>query len=330
MSAGAPANCQFSRPFQMNANSTAPLPVPRVFRFDDADAFRSSIRNLQVDFTPLVRKISAEQTILSLPGCDLNHTRSFPRIVDAQLTADTTAVGFTMDDGVPIRFNGVDRDRAVIVLGNGGSFYTTVEKTPRQYASVIFTSEIVDRGWPTAGANFGIHQITQRAQDRLREVVREVLLVTSQQIAQAEVATEAGIKESLLAAIDNAFAEIVPVGWATRANTTRQFKVFSDARIVLAGSVAHPIYSGELARQIGVSVRTLHDAIQRYRGMSLHRYLRLRRLWLVRQQLRAGGAHSVKACALAYGFWHLSDFSRSYRAQFGEAPSETLAASRSS
>ncbi|MFN5038386.1 MAG: helix-turn-helix domain-containing protein [Bradyrhizobium sp.] len=40
------------------------------------------------------------------------------------------------------------------------------------------------------------------------------------------------------------------------------------------------------------------------------------------------GAPSVKACALAYGFWHLSDFSRSYRSQFGEAPSETLAASR--
>ena len=47
----------------------------------------------------------------------------------------------------------------------------------------------------------------------------------------------------------------------------------------------------------------------------------------LRQQLLAG-APSVKTCALAYGFWHLSDFSRSYRSQFGEAPSETLAASR--
>ena len=135
------------------------------------------------------------------------------------------------------------------------------------------------------------------------------------------------VTETLLAAIDNAFAEIVPARWATRANTTRQFKVFNDARAILAGDVAHPIYSGELANQIGVSVRTLHDAIQRYRGVSLHRYLRLRRLWLVRKQLLAG-APSVKACALAYGFWHLSDFSRSYRSQFGEAPSETLAASR--
>ena len=306
---------------------TAPLPVPRVFRFDDVDAFRSSIRNLDVDFTPLARKISAEQVILSLPGCELNYTQSFPRIVDAQLAPQTTAVGFTMDDGVPIRFNGVERDRAVIVLGGGGAFYSSVEETPRQYASVMFTPEMVDRGWPQAGLHFSIHEISQRAQDRLREVVRHILLVTSQPTDDAPFASGESIKETLLAAIDNAFAEIVPAKWTTRANTTRQFKVFNDARAILAGDVAHPIYSGELARQIGVSVRTLHDAIQRYRGISLHRYLRLRRLWLVRQQLLAG-APSVKTCALAYGFWHLSDFSRSYRSQFGEAPSETLAASR--
>ena len=113
---------------------TAPLLVPRVFRFDDVDAFRSSIRDLDVDFTPLARKISAEQVILSLPGCELNYTQSFPRIVDAQLARQTTAVGFTMDDGVPIRFNGIERDRSVIVVGNGGAAYCAVERTPREYA----------------------------------------------------------------------------------------------------------------------------------------------------------------------------------------------------
>jgi transcriptional regulator GlxA family with amidase domain len=37
----------------------------------------------------------------------------------------------------------------------------------------------------------------------------------------------------------------------------------------------------------------------------------------------------VKACALAFGFWHLGDFSASYRLQFGETPSQTLARSGS-
>ena len=114
---------------------------------------------------------------------------------------------------------------------------------------------------------------------------------------------------------------------AGRADFARRFKVFRDVEASLAGDIANPLYSSELARQLGVSVRTMHDTVKRYRGMSLHRYLRLRRLWLVRKRL-IEGSQSVKSCALALGFWHLGDFSRSYRSQFGEAPSETLARSR--
>ena len=52
----------------MNNGSVVPSLVPKVFRFSDIDAYRNSIRTLNVDFTPLVRKISAEQIILNLPG----------------------------------------------------------------------------------------------------------------------------------------------------------------------------------------------------------------------------------------------------------------------
>ena len=77
--------------------------APRSFRFDDIDAFRSSVQHLNVDFTPLVRQISAEQIVLKdLPGCDVNFTKSFPRIIDAQLEPNCTAVGFSIDDGVPM------------------------------------------------------------------------------------------------------------------------------------------------------------------------------------------------------------------------------------
>jgi AraC family ethanolamine operon transcriptional activator len=80
----------------MSDDALEPSLTPKIFRFSDVDQFRSSVRALNVDFTPLVQKISAEQIILNLGGCDLNVTRSFPRIVDAQLLPDCTAVGFTM------------------------------------------------------------------------------------------------------------------------------------------------------------------------------------------------------------------------------------------
>ena len=307
----------------------APSLVPKIFRFTDIDAFRSSVRNLNVDFTPLVRTIAAEQIILNLPGCDVNYTKSFPRIIDAQLAPNCTAVGFTMDDGYPIRFNGVEeRGRSNIVIGSGSALYTQLERTPRQYASIVFAPEIEDRGWPRSGTNFMIFETSAASHHALRALIIKVTSASLEFVETLDVAgVSAAIRESLLAAIDSAFADAANTPWALGADSTRQFKVFRDVEALLSGDIAHPLYSGELAKQVGVSVRTMHDAIKRYRGMSLHRYLRLRRLWLVRKRL-IEGSQSVKACALAFGFWHLSDFSKSYRLQFGETPSETLARSR--
>src|SRR6195256_279033 len=152
----------------------APTLVPKVFRFTDIDAFRSSVRNLNVDFTPLVRTISAEQIILNLAGCDVNYTKSFPRIIDAQLAPNCTAVGFTMDDGYPIRFNGVEEERSAIVIGSGGAFYSQVERTPRQYASIVFAPEIEDRGWPRSGPYFMGFETSAASHHALRQLVYQV------------------------------------------------------------------------------------------------------------------------------------------------------------
>jgi AraC family ethanolamine operon transcriptional activator len=265
-----------------------------------------------------------------LPGCDVNVTLAFPRAVDAQLVADCTAVGFAMDDlDVPIRFNGAQRNRAVIVIGSSGAAYNTIEEVQRQIASVVFRPEVKDRGWPETNSSFKIFETSPLALHWLRRAVREVVAAASEPIDPNEVALKAAaMKETLFGAVDAAFANIVPARWTQRPNDERQFKMFEDIRALLSNDLAQPIYSEEMARKLGLSVRTLHDVVRRYRGMSLHRYLRLRRLWLVRRRLLAG-AESVKAVALAFGFWHLSDFSRSYRDQFGETPSQTLALGRS-
>ncbi|MBR1132976.1 helix-turn-helix domain-containing protein [Bradyrhizobium iriomotense] len=309
----------------MSNNDDAPGLAPKIFRFSDVDEFRSSIRGLNIEFTPFVRRIATEQVILSLPGCDVNVTRTFPRVVDAQLVADCTAVGFAMDDlEVPIRFNGAQRDRAVVVIGSSGAAYNTIEEVQRQIGSVVFRPEVKDRGWPETQSSFKIFETSMPALLRLRKVVREVVAAASEPTDPAEVPLKGtAMKESLFGAVDTVFANLVAARWTVRPNDGRQFKMFQDIRALLSEDLSQPIYSEEIARKLGLSVRTMHDVVRRHRGMSLHRYLRLRRLWLVRQRLLAG-ADSVKAVALAFGFWHLSDFSRSYRDQFGETPSQTL------
>ncbi len=307
--------------------SGQPTLAPQIYKFSDVDEFRSSVRNLQVDFTPLDRSISAEQIILNLPGCSINLVKSFPRITDGQFAADCTCVGFTMDEGIPIRFNGVDEVPSAIVIGSNGPAYTTVERVGRKYASIVFTPQLDDRGWPDAGSNFRMFETSAPAYGWLRALVWEIMSVSSVETDLEARQVGAAIRESLLAGIDAAFVDVVPLKRSARANTLRQFRIFKEIRDILASSIGHPIYSSDLAKQLGVSVRTIHDAVLDCSGMSLHRYLRQRRLWLVRQQLRAG-TQSVKAAALAFGFWHFGDFAQSYRSLFGETPSETLARAR--
>jgi len=314
-------NDNFSK---MSDQARAPSLIPKAFRFTDVDHFRSSVRHINVDFTPLARTICAEQIILNLAGCDVNFTKSFPRIIDAQVEPDCTAIGVSMDDGVPIRFNGIERDRSIFVIGRNGAVYNAVERVERRYASIVFKPDIEDRGWPSTDASFKMFEISPAEQRRLRRLVMEALKVSPEFTDPIDAREAASaIRESLLAAIDAAFADVVRTRWASRASTSRQFKIFQDLRAILAANISSPLYSSDIAKQLCVSVRTVHDTVLRYRGMSRHRYLRLRRLWLVRKQLLSGSS-SVKASALALGFWHMGDFSHSYRQQFGESASETL------
>ncbi len=79
------------------------------------------------------------------------------------------------------------------------------------------------------------------------------------------------------------------------------------------------LYSEDLARHLGTSVRTLQTAMQTVHGMKLHRYIRLKRLWLVRRQLiKALPGTNVRIAAQSNGFWHMGEFSQLYRAAFGE------------
>jgi len=311
----------------MKNDAPTPTLVPRIFRFTDADEFRSWARHINMEVTPLARKFTAEQVILNLDGFAVNLVKSFPRIVDVELAPNCTAVGFSMDDGVPVRFNGLEGDQSVIAIGRNGAVYSAVARTERRYASIIFRPAIDDRGWPESGPDFSVHHTSLAAHQRLRTLVNEILSIPRTVTDPCHAAlVSVAIKESVLASIDAAFAEVAAKS-TPRASSGRQFKTFQDIREVIAANIASPIYSGELAKQLGVSVRTIHDAVLRYRGMSLHRYLRLRRLWLVRRRLLAG-ADSVKASALAFGFWHMGDFSHSYRVQFGETPSQTIAKAR--
>jgi AraC-like DNA-binding protein len=85
----------------------------------------------------------------------------------------------------------------------------------------------------------------------------------------------------------------------------------------------------EVARAAGIGVRALQLDFQRIRGMSPRAVLHRFRLERAYARLLAGDpATTVTEIALLCGFTHLGRFAASYRARFGETPSETLARGR--
>jgi AraC family ethanolamine operon transcriptional activator len=312
----------------MNISSLTPSKALHTFRYTDLDQFRQAYRRVQVDFTPTCARISAEQAILVLPDCEIYLLETFSRLLDAVVENNTTFVSLTMDDTFPVRINGLEKDGPGMVLGLGGAGYKLIEYPGSKFATIVFNREFTNRGWPVSGNVLSAFAIAADAQERLRDAVRAAFAFASERPHEFSLPGAAqGVQESLLAAIDAAVATSGQEDVRRAVTSSRYFSLAQKIEEILSAHLNRPIYSEELASQLGVSVRTLHNATLRFRGMSLHRYLRLKRLWAVRRQLIAGG-QQIKTCAIANGFWHLGEFAALYAGHFGETPSQTLARSR--
>lgn len=90
-----------------------------------------------------------------------------------------------------------------------------------------------------------------------------------------------------------------------------------------------PLSMSEVAREVGVGLRSLQIAFLEVRAMVPRDVLLRMRLERARDRLHAAGpTETVTSIALECGFAHLGRFPAAYRIAFGELPAETLARSR--
>ena len=95
---------------------------------------------------------------------------------------------------------------------------------------------------------------------------------------------------------------------------------------LLASHVGRKLPAARICASIGVSERTLRLCCAKFLGMGPSRYIRLRRLNLVRAAGRRADPATMSVAELAgrYGFFELGRFAIRYRTLFGELPSATL------
>lgn len=146
-------------------------------------------------------------------------------------------------------------------------------------------------------------------------------ILSSEQPRHALRSSLLGIAHDLV----RASQKLVPPGRGPGSDAWQQIVMGAEA--YLDSHLDRPIYTEELCRALGISPARLIEAFQSTLGTSPHRYLKLRRLNLVRAVLMRGDQEPplVKTIALSHGFCHLGQFSHDYRDHFGETPSQTLA-----
>jgi AraC family transcriptional regulator, ethanolamine operon transcriptional activator len=302
----------------------------KISRSPDFDHFRSIEGLGEASSIPLdFRDFAASFASLRLKTCTVYLQRTFPRILQMQYSTTGAIVGLMMDDAASLTLNGMEGRAPALMLVKGSARCEIVEPQANLVALMNFDS-VDNRGWPGELDRAQLITTEPAKFDALRVTLRDILMLASHSpdtLAQPNVIES--IEESILQAVDLAMAAASPASEGKRLSLSHYLTLVRKFDEFVAVSTGKSLYSADVARQLGVSVRTLHNAVAAIRGMSMHRYMRLRRLWNVRQQLLRGASlQSIKAVALVNGFWHMGEFTALYRELFGETPQQTLSAAR--
>jgi len=303
--------------------------------FADPDALTAALRDVAVDYLRLAPGgYTATLTAVDLGPVRLQLASDEAHISRGHVSPDTSLLlfGLQLPDH-PTLVNGLTIGaRDVVHLGPGSPLFARVQGPVRWSGISFHTDTLLD------------------AVDDDRLPDREAFLVRRDAGGHAGLvafAREAG----RLATVDSARFGFDPVRRALVEDALRlatlaardpwqsdgafravhrRVRLVSEAEDFLAAHIGEPLYSEDLQAALGVPMRTLHNAFVAVHGLSVHRYLRLRRLHLARAALRAssGSPAQVKIAALTHGFWHLGRFAQDYRALFGELPSETPGGAR--
>lgn len=311
-------------------DALAPSSALQLIGFADVDAFRpiesmEDARSIPLD----VRNFAAARAVVSLPGCRIVMMRSFARILDAAYRMLGGMVILPMTDDLQVNSKGMDLDARFFIALRGSDECHFVERRTNHHAMIIFSPGMSDRGWFDQADDLRAYVANRPALLHIRQLLLDILRTASVQPALFETTEVAAhLQEGLLLALDDLFRIDSLSDRSASVQGERSIKLVQRIDDYVAAHPTAPIYTADLAGEFGVSIRTLGGSVSKVRGMSLHQYIRLKKLWATRSRLLKGGGANVATCARAQGFHHLGEFAAAYRATFHEAPSDTLARGR--
>ncbi|MEO3475473.1 helix-turn-helix domain-containing protein [Roseomonas sp. CAU 1739] len=297
----------------------------------DPEILATALRDAQVEYLRLAPgAFTATLTAIDLGPVRLQVASDHAHISRGQVAADRSmlllglelAAGCTHMNGIRVA------EHDVVHLGSGAALFARV-LAPVRWAAFSFRADALQADIPDNALPAREEFLLRRrdgAHQRLAAFAREAAALAERDPMRfALPAVRKAMAEDALRASVAAITDPAESDTAFRA-VQRRVALVARAEELLAARMGEALYSEDLQHLLGVPMRTLHNAFIAVHGMSVHRYLRLRRLHMARAALRAGpgSVSHVKMAALDHGFWHLGRFAHEYRGLFGELPSETI------
>lgn len=299
-------------------------------RFDQPDQLAQALRDADVAYLSLQRgDFDARLSALDLGRASVQIARDGPHISRGAVAPGVVLLLLPLGAVAEgLRINGCrPTPHDALVLGERAGLHAVVPGS-QSWATLAFGEHTLPSfgldAMLTAAGDFRLHGGLVDRAGRLQSTLIELEQLAA--YAPERIATG-----SVAAAMLEALSCQLAAGLRDGGRPERPGRALRHSiRLVTAAEEfadAHhgPIYTQDLADALSVAPRTLHAAFSAVFAMSPHRYLRVRRMNLVRRALLDGRQTPalIKTVALDHGFWHLGRFAQEYRALFGENPSST-------
>ena len=306
------------------------MPGSTILRLTDPYEYQTAVghRADQRSIITAAGSYRSELTLVNLHRLGVQHGRvSLPRIVRGVINENLCSIAFSSAARVTV--NGIQVPESYIIFGCPGAETVMSASADDAWGGLTLSPEtLVAASQALIGYEITLPKAAQLVctppplmarLHNLHKAATQLAATAPDILAHPEVAR--AIEQELLRVLIACLTDST----IKRTNPNRQ-RVMHRFHQMVEANQDESLYIAEICAAIGVPERTLHHACKDYLRMSPHRYLRLRRMNLVRRALALADPEekSVTGIANDYGFAELGRFAVEYRAMYGESPSATL------
>ena len=299
--------------------------------FDDFDAFTESVAGWETDLKALENG-SLQTSLFQVIDREMNIGGAC--FSQPCLQAGTSPAGmhtFSILDGdvPPTRYCGEEWDLSrMAVIGKANGFESTSPagftiytiSVPEEYLQAVADTHGLELNGGDIPLESSLVNCSMSGIARLRTRLRNFIAATSEAgSADFPEAVKSGLASDLLRLLMGPGRS----GWIT--GKLHRHRLLSQSKDYINDHLNEAVKVQEVAAHLGVSTRALQKVFRDLQDVTPQEYIKTARLYAFHRALKSPDSHNrVSHVAGEFGFWHMGQLAREYRARFGQLPSETL------